>query len=324
MAKKYKPHELYIERILNAPVKMVWDAWIDPEQVKKWWGPRGFTITTKSKDVRPGGKWIYTMHSAEGVDFPNVTHFLEVIPLKKLVYDHGANENQPPMFRVTVNFIDLGAKTKMEMWMALSSEQEAKNIKQFIKKANGDSTWDRLCEYLEMENTKKDIFVINRTFHAPKELLFDCWTDPKHLAKWLAPTGTEMTIISGELKVGSTLFYKMTNGSDMTLYGKTQYLEIVRPERLVYRQNFADQDGNLGKHPFAPTWPTYMLTTIEFIAENTDQQQEETRIKVTWEIFGDATPEERKMFFDAKAGMTIGWTGSFDKLEDYLKMAIRY
>ena len=39
-------NELRITRVYDAPVKAVWDAWTDPEQVGKWWGPRGFTITT--------------------------------------------------------------------------------------------------------------------------------------------------------------------------------------------------------------------------------------------------------------------------------------
>ena len=40
----------------------MWDAWTDAAQVAQWWGTRGFTITTHSKDVRPGGHWRYTMH----------------------------------------------------------------------------------------------------------------------------------------------------------------------------------------------------------------------------------------------------------------------
>src|SRR3989344_2116331 len=126
MAGKSKPNELYIERIYDAPVKMVWDAWVDPKQVAQWWGPRGFTLTNHSKDVRTGGHWNYTMHGPDGVD------------------------DRPPLFRVTVNFIDLKGKTRMEMTMALATAEAAAETKKFIKKAGGNSTWDRLAEYLEM------------------------------------------------------------------------------------------------------------------------------------------------------------------------------
>src|SRR4051812_6301970 len=109
-AAKSKPNELYIERIYDAPVKTVWDAWTDPEQVGKWWGPRGFTITTHGKDLRPGGFWKYTMHGPDGVDYPNTTVYHEVEKYSRLVYDHGGSEDRPPLFRVTVNFTDLKGK----------------------------------------------------------------------------------------------------------------------------------------------------------------------------------------------------------------------
>ena len=88
----------------DAPVKAVWDAWTDLKQVAQWWGPRGFTLTTHSKDLRPGGHWSYTMHGPDGTDYPNRTHYFEVEKYSRLVYDHGASEDRPPLFRVTVNF----------------------------------------------------------------------------------------------------------------------------------------------------------------------------------------------------------------------------
>ena len=66
MAAKNKSNSINIIRIYDAPVEAVWDAWTDPEQVAQWWGPRGFTLTTHSKDLRPGGHWAYTMHGPDG------------------------------------------------------------------------------------------------------------------------------------------------------------------------------------------------------------------------------------------------------------------
>ncbi len=66
-----------------------------PDRLEKWWGPRGFTLTTHSKDLRAGGTWRYTMHGPDGVDYPNVTKYLVVEPYKKLVYfDHGGNDER--------------------------------------------------------------------------------------------------------------------------------------------------------------------------------------------------------------------------------------
>ena len=113
MPAKNNPNEIYPARVYDAPVEVVWDAWNDIEQVGHWWGPRGFTLTTHSKDLQPGGTWKYTMHGPDGTDWPNITNYLEVEKYKKMVYDHGGTENSPPMFRVTVRFSKLGDKTKL-------------------------------------------------------------------------------------------------------------------------------------------------------------------------------------------------------------------
>ena len=314
MAEKNKPNEIYIERIYDTPVKMVWDAWVDPTQVAQWWGPRGFTLTSHSKDVRTGGHWSYTMHGPDGVDYPNHTKYLEVEKYSRMVYDHGGNDDQPPMFRVTVNFIDLKGKTRMEMTMAFATEQIAIESKKFIKKAGGNSTWDRLAEYLEMESTKQDIFVINQTFEAPLNLMFEVWTDPEHLGHWAGPAGTQINYLRADIKPGGSAFYCMTGIDDTKIYGKANYLEIVKPHRFVYNQFFCDENEKTARHPLAPNWPEVMKTTVSLEAEGPDK----TRVTIKWEVVGDATPSERETFNKAKAGMSRGWGGSFDKLDEYL------
>jgi len=309
-----KSNEIRITRMYDAPVKAVWDAWTDPEQVAQWWGPRGFTITTHSKDLRPGGHWTYTMHGPDGVDYPNSTKYFEVEKHAKLVYDHGGSDDRPPLFRVTVLFSEINGKTKMDMSMALATPEAAEQTRQTIKKHSGNSTWDRLAEYLEKESTGKEKFVINRSFDAPLDLMFQMWTDPKHFSQWLAPTGFKMEFIRSDIRAGGSSFYFMTGGGNMKMYGKANYLKIEKPDLLVYTQEFSDENEKQSRHPMSPTWPATMLTTVKLSAEGSDK----TRVTVTWEPYGATTKEELETFIKAKAGMTQGWTGSFDKLEAHL------
>ncbi len=144
-----KPNEIQLIRVYNAPVKLVWEAWTNLKHVEKWWGPRGFTLTTKSKDLRPGGKWIYTMHGPDGTDYPNIATYHEIVKYEKLVYDHGGNEERQKLFTVTVTFSEKNGKTTMCMTMAFTTAEEAEATKKHIEKANGNSTWERLAEYLE-------------------------------------------------------------------------------------------------------------------------------------------------------------------------------
>ena len=306
--------DIAITRIYDAPVALVWDAWTDPAQTAQWWGPRGFSITTHSKELRAGGSWTYTMHGPDGKDWPNFTRYHEVVPQARLVYDHGASsEDAKPMFRVTVEFRDLGERTELNMRMSFASVEEVAQSRAIIKAAGGNSTWDRLAEYLEKQATAQEIFVINRSFDAPLATMFDMWTKPEHFAAWLPPAGFTMSFTHIDLRTGGSGSYAMTNGQ-FTMYGRVDYLLVQPPDRLEYTQCFTDADGNIARHPGAPTWPEKMKTTVLLTSEGATQ----TRVTVRWDVYGAATPEEVAAFVAEKGGMTQGWTGSFDKLEALL------
>ncbi|MEI9953769.1 MAG: SRPBCC family protein [Pseudomonadota bacterium] len=317
MTSKSKANEIHLARVYDAPLKAVWDAWTEPEQVAQWWGPRGFTLTHHSKELRPGGIWHYTMHGPDGTDYENKTLYLEVEKHAKLVYDHGGNDERAPLFRVTALFSELGGKTHFDLTMSLASAEAAEEARRFVKRAGGDATWDRLGEYLGERLQNKNLFLIDRSFAAPLEQMFELWSEPKHFSKWLPPTGFVMEFLRADIRTGGASVYRMSNGSGVTMYGRANYLEVRRPDRLVYTQQFCDEHENLSRHPLTPTWPATMLTTVTLTAEGPAQ----TRVSIRWEPFGEVSAEEAATFLAARAGMTVGWTGSFDKLEALLGAA---
>ncbi len=307
-------NEIRITRLYDAPVALVWAAWTEEQHVGQWWGPRGFSITTKHKELRAGGSWEYTMHGPDGKDWPNFARYHEVVPRERLVYDHGATSaDAAPMFQVTAIFRDVGGRTELDMTMTLPTIEAARETRKFVKAAGGNGTWDRLAEYLERQTTHREIFVINRSFEAPIAMMFDLWTKPEHVAQWSAPTGFAMEFHHVDIRPGGSGFYSMTNGQ-FTMYGGVEYLEVRAPDRFVYVQHFADEHGNVSRHPAAPTWPEKMLTTVTFASEGPAA----TRVTLRWEPYGAASPEEIATFVKERAGMTQGWTGSFDKLEALL------
>jgi uncharacterized protein YndB with AHSA1/START domain len=123
--------EIVTTRLLNAPRELVFDAWTDPKHVVKWWGgPRGFRTTTHEIDVRVGGKWRFTMHGPDGVDYPNRTVYEEVVRPERLVYSHGGNKpgDADVAFRVTVTFEDVGGKTRLTMRSVFPSVEERERV----------------------------------------------------------------------------------------------------------------------------------------------------------------------------------------------------
>lgn len=306
--------ELHLTRVYRAPRSLVWQVWTDPAHVAHWWGPRGFTLTHHSKDLRVGGSWNYTMHGPDGVDYPNSTKYHEVIEGEKLVYDHGSDGQSKPLFRVTVTFKDVPEGTQMDMTMAFENAEVAKATAGFIRKAGGNGTWDRLAEYLALQTEGEETFVIARSFAVPRELLFKLWTQPEHLANWLPPVGATMEYLEADIRPGGSAFYRMDHPGG-TLFGKVVYHEIEASERLTYTQMFSDEKKGPGRHPMLPVFPDKMHTTVLFAPEANG----ETRVSVTWRPEGEVSAEELAEFVKARDGMTVGWTGSFDKMEGWLE-----
>lgn len=87
MEKNAKPPvELFsVERVFNAPVEMVWEAYITPKYVSRWWGPRGATVVHCTIDFKVGGRFHYGMKIEGGHEHWNVGEFKEIVPLKKIV-----------------------------------------------------------------------------------------------------------------------------------------------------------------------------------------------------------------------------------------------
>ncbi len=121
--------EIAAVRVFDAPRELVWKVWTDPEHVVRWWGPDGFTTTTHSMDVKPGGVWRFVMHGPDGRDYQNKITYLEVVKPERLVYQHGGDQDVDPVnFEVTVTFKEQGGKTRLDMRMVFPSAKARTHV----------------------------------------------------------------------------------------------------------------------------------------------------------------------------------------------------
>jgi uncharacterized protein YndB with AHSA1/START domain len=118
MESNTKDREISITRTLNAPIDLVWEAWSTPEHIAQWWGPNGFTNTISKMDFHPGGEWLLVMHGPDGTDYKNKSIFKEIIPHKKIVFDHVA-----PNFTATIEFEARGETTFLKWHMLFESAE---------------------------------------------------------------------------------------------------------------------------------------------------------------------------------------------------------
>jgi hypothetical protein len=99
-----------------------------------------------------------------------------------------------------------------------------------------------------------------------------------------------------------------------TSWGKNYYIDIVKNVRLIYVTTFSNAKGEITRHPLASEWPSELLTTINFAAIS----ENKTRIEIRWYPI-NAKPNEIKCFNDSHSGMTMGWSGSLDQLENIIE-----
>jgi pimeloyl-ACP methyl ester carboxylesterase/uncharacterized protein YndB with AHSA1/START domain len=125
--------EISISRLFNAPIDLVWKVWTDPEHVKNWWGPNGFTNTITKMDVKPGGEWNLVMHGPDGTDYKNKSIFKEVVLHKKLVYEHISG----PKFLATIFFESQGNKTFIKWQMLFDTKEELMQVVKTFKADEG-------------------------------------------------------------------------------------------------------------------------------------------------------------------------------------------
>ncbi|WP_447726381.1 SRPBCC family protein [Sphingomonas koreensis] len=78
--------DLVLEREIDVPVELVWEAWTDPESIKQWFAPKPWEITECEVDLRPGGMFRSVMRSPDGQEFTNLGCYLDIVPLQRLIF----------------------------------------------------------------------------------------------------------------------------------------------------------------------------------------------------------------------------------------------
>ena len=97
--------EIVLTRVIDAPRESVFDAWIDPEQLAIWFGPKGMTIETHAVDIRVGGMWRFDMVAPKGVRYDNRMTFLRIDRPRLIEVEHGHDKDDDPgKFRMLVTF----------------------------------------------------------------------------------------------------------------------------------------------------------------------------------------------------------------------------
>ena len=299
--------EIRLTRFFAAPPEAVFTAWTTAEAVAQWWGPDGFTITTESMLVVPGGMWIYTMHGPDGTDYPNWIRYRTIERPRRLVYEHGGGGDYAAIhFEVTVDFEPIGHGTRVSM-RHLFPTAEARDfvVQRYGAIEGGKQHLACLAEYLAQANgPERGRLTLTRTFAAPVATVWQAWTDPVQLARWWGPAGFTNPTCIFEARPGGRIAIAMTDpeGGLHPLEGTV--LVVDHEERLVFLGLPGDPQGR----------PLFeVLNTLTFTAV-----PEGTRLTITTEVLA-LTPD----IGVPHEGMAVGWNESLDRLEELVGLPAR-
>jgi uncharacterized protein YndB with AHSA1/START domain len=107
--------QIVVSRVVRAPRELVFEAFTEVRHLSQWWGPEGFTTTTRAFEFRVGGVWDFVMHGPDGTDYQEWISWTEIVPSERIAMLHGASPDDPSAFESAVTLTPDGPATRIEL-----------------------------------------------------------------------------------------------------------------------------------------------------------------------------------------------------------------
>ncbi|HZU58275.1 MAG TPA: SRPBCC family protein [Actinocrinis sp.] len=141
--------EIVISRLIGAPRELVFEAFTRVRHLSRWWGPEGFTTTTRSFDFRVGGTWDFVMHGPDGTDYQEWITYTEITPPERIALRHGESRDDPNTFESVLTFEPAGGQTRIVMRTVFpTKELRAQAVEKYHAIEGGEQTLRNLAHYV--------------------------------------------------------------------------------------------------------------------------------------------------------------------------------
>lgn len=144
--------EIVSTRIIEFPIELVFNAWENPNHLKNWWGPNGFTNTFEIFDFREGGRWKFVMHGPDKGNYPNEVEYIKIEKPNLIAWKRYSK----PLFNIVASFEEVEkGKTKIVFRMVFETAEESNKLRPYVVDKN-EENFDRLeTELTKMTNQQK-------------------------------------------------------------------------------------------------------------------------------------------------------------------------
>ncbi|WP_432561412.1 SRPBCC family protein [Kineococcus sp. SYSU DK003] len=141
--------EITITRVIDAPPERVFEAFTQVRHLSRWWGPEGFTTTTRSFEFRVGGEWEFVMHGPDGTDYPEWITWTEITPPVSISLRHGEFRDDPNAFESVFAFTADGRGTLLRMRTVFPTAQARDEaVEKYHAIEGGRQTLDHLAAHV--------------------------------------------------------------------------------------------------------------------------------------------------------------------------------
>src|SRR5258708_38244781 len=141
--------EIVISGVISATRELVFEASAEVRTLSRWWGPDGFTTTTRAFEFRVGGVWDFVMHGPDGTDYQEWISWTEIAPPERIALLHGEFRGDPNAFESVLTFALDGAATRIEMHTVfLTKELRDKAVEKYHAIEGGQQTLSNLAAYV--------------------------------------------------------------------------------------------------------------------------------------------------------------------------------
>ena len=141
--------EIVVSRIIDAPRELVCEVFTEVRHLSQWWGPNGFTTTTKSFEFRVGGEWIFVMHGPDGTDYSEWITWTEITEPARIALIHGEVPGDPNAFESVLTFELHGDATRIEMRTVFpTQEMRDEAVEKYHATEGGQQTLGKLAAYV--------------------------------------------------------------------------------------------------------------------------------------------------------------------------------
>ncbi|MCC6523017.1 MAG: SRPBCC family protein [Polyangiaceae bacterium] len=141
--------EVVISRIISAPRELVFEAFTEVRHLSRWWGPDGFSTTTRSFEFRVGGAWDFVMHGPDGTDYQEWITWREIVPPERIALLHGESRDDPNTFESVLTFEPAGDETRIVMRTVFRSKAlRDEAVEKYHAIEGGEQTLRNLAAYV--------------------------------------------------------------------------------------------------------------------------------------------------------------------------------